>query len=194
MEGVFKSLTLIRRKPVAHSGRTRGPGFTLVELVMVVTIIGIVAAIAVPRVSSASSNATRNSLDATLVNVRKAIDIFYAEHNRFPGYDPTNGLPDGDDFVRQLTLHSDSQGWTNGLPTAPYLFGPYLRTPFPLNPTNKLRTVYVKPTPGSADPADGSVGWVAVLSTGDFGVSATDTQLDSVGVKGVSKQLDVRGR
>ena len=172
----------------------RRSGFTLVELVMVVTIIGIVAAIAVPRVSSAANNASRNSLDATLSNVRKAIDVFYAEHNRFPGFDPTNGLPSGNDFIKQLTMHSDAEGRTNAMPVAPYLFGPYLRAPFPVNPTNKLRTVSVKPTPASADPADGSVGWVAVLSTGDFGVSATDTQLDAVGVKGASKKLDVRGR
>jgi type II secretory pathway pseudopilin PulG len=159
---------------------------------MVVTIIGIIAAIAVPRVTSASNNAARNALDATLANVRKTIDTYYAEHDRFPGYDPANGSPNDDQFVKQLIMYSDAQGRTNAMPSAPYIFGPYLRAPFPVNPANKLRTVRVKADPTSPDPADGSVGWVAVLSTGDFGVSATDGQLDRIGVIEASKKLDVR--
>ncbi|MDO8631264.1 MAG: hypothetical protein Q7R41_12300, partial [Phycisphaerales bacterium] len=71
-------------------------------------------------------------------------------------------------------------------------YGPYLRAPFPVNPANKLRTVRVKSDPTSPDPADGSVGWVAVLSTGDFGVSATDVQLDKIGVIEVSMKNGVR--
>jgi type II secretory pathway pseudopilin PulG len=159
---------------------------------MVVTIIGIIAAIAVPRVATATNSANRNALEATLANVRKTIDTYYAEHDRFPGYDPANGSPNNDQFVKQLTMYSDAQGRTNATPAALYIYGPYLRAPFPVNPANKLRTVSVKADPTSPAPADGSVGWVAVLSTGDFGVSATDGQLDRLGVIEVSKKLGVR--
>jgi len=160
----------------------RPRAFTLVELVMVVVIIGIVAAIAVPRMSSASTHASANALQATLMNVRTAIECFYAEHNRYPGYDPANGSANGVHFVNQLTMYSDAQGQTNAARAAPYLFGPYLRKPFPANLANSLSTVFVKETRAAADPAEGSVGWVAVLATGDFGVSATDEQLDKLGV------------
>ena len=52
----------------------------------------------------------------------------------------------------------------------------------PTNPTNGLATVKVKADPAEADPADGSVGWVAVLSHGYFGISASDADLDVIGV------------
>lgn len=161
---------------------------------MVVTIIGIVAAIAVPRISTTAGVASRNALDATLANVRKSIDVYYAEHGKFPGYNPTNGTPDGTHFVNQLLMYSDAGGRTNQTLSGAYQFGPYLRSPFPVNPTNKLRTVAVKATAAAPDPADGSVGWVAVLATGDFGISATDVELDKVGVVELVKKVEVRGK
>jgi prepilin-type N-terminal cleavage/methylation domain-containing protein len=161
---------------------SRHQAFTLVELVIVVTIIGIIAAIAAPRMSSTSSHATANAVQATLMNVRTAIDCFYAEHNKYPGYDPANDAPDGVNFVKQLTLFSDAKGNSNATRSSTFKYGPYLRSPFPINPANNLATVTVKQTRTDADPGAGSVGWVAVLSTGDFGVSATDAQLDKIGV------------
>ncbi len=169
----------------SHRDRTlqsRPRAFTLVELVMVVVIIGIVAGIAVPRMSSTATHASANALQATLMNVRTAIECFYAEHNRYPGYDPANGAANGDYFVKQLTMYSDASGNYNATRSATYKFGPYLRAPFPANLANSLATVYVKNARSDPSPADGSVGWIAVLATGDFGVSATDTQLEKVGV------------
>lgn len=148
---------------------------------MVVTIIGVIAAIAVPRMSNASTRATTNAVEATLSNVRTGVDCYYAEHNRFPGYNPSTLATSGTDFVLQLTKYSDKQGNTNATKTAAFKYGPYLRSPFPSNPTNSLKTVHVKATEGTTNPADGSVGWVAVLSTGDFGISATDAGLDQIG-------------
>ena len=166
--------------PLSSAGRGRA-GFTLVELVMVVTIIGIVAAIAVPRVSSASAGASANALRATVANVRKAVDIYYAEHGRYPGYDPANDAPDGAFFADQLLMCSNTKGETSATCGAAFGYGPYLRPPFPKNPTNKRSDVHVKATPADPDPADGSVGGVAVLSHGYFGVSATDVDLQRIG-------------
>ena len=58
---------------------------------------------------------------------------------------------------------------------------PNLRPPFPTNPANGLKTVHVKAAPQDAAPAEGSVGWVAVLSHGYFGISASESDLDGVG-------------
>ncbi len=174
--------------PAKHT-RVRSHGFSLVELVIVVVIIGIISAIAVPRVSSAGASASANALDATLTNVRSAIDIYYAEHGSYPGYVPGAGTPDGNWFKKQLTQYSDTVGNTSPTKTTTFLFGPYLRAPFPTNKANNLDTVHVKATPAAATPAKGSVGWVAVLSTGDFGISATNVQLDTMGVTKTAKKL-----
>ena len=161
---------------------SRRGAFSLVELVMVVTIIGIIAAIAIPRVSNAATSSTANALQATLANVRKAIDVYYAEHGKYPGYDVANGLPNNAAFVDQLLMYTDFSGNINAAYGDPFFYGPYLRTPFPKNPFNDLATVAVKATPGSADPAAGSVGWVAVLSHGYFGILATNAELEDVGL------------
>ena len=179
---------LLRSVPAARRLRA----FTLVELVMVVTIIGIVAAIAVPRMSNASASANANALQMTLTNVRKAIDCYYAEHSKYPGYDPTTEAANGAEFVKQLLMYSDAKGRTQATYGGGYVYGPYLRAPFPTNPTNSLKTVHVKANPGAANPADGSVGWVAVLSNGDFGISATDAALDNVGVIKIEMKAELR--
>lgn len=176
-----------------ESRRPLRSAFSLVELVMVVTIIGIIAAIAVPRVADAASRASANALQATLSNVRKAIDCYYAEHDKYPGYLLGTNTPDGDSFVSQLVMYTQADGDANATYGYPYVFGPYLRAPFPKNPTNKLGTVHVKATPAAANPADGSVGWVAVLSTGYFGISATDIDLEKIGIKEEAAKSGSRG-
>ncbi len=172
----------------------RGSAFTLVELVIVVAIIGILGAIAVPRLTSASAGASANALEANLTNVRKAIDVYYAEHGSFPGYSPGTTVPLDKAFAKQLTQFSSRTGGTSPTYGSPFIYGPYLRSPFPINPTNDLSTVTVKANPGDADPVAGSVGWVAVLSTGAFYISATVTGMDDVGIVDPVKRASLLDR
>lgn len=58
----------------------RRAGFTLVELVVVIMIIGILAAIAAPKIFSASKTATDNAARANLRIIRDAIDTFSANN------------------------------------------------------------------------------------------------------------------
>lgn len=183
---------MVRLRPKTRRTFTR-PAFSLVELIIVVTIIGLIASIAVPRLSSAASSSRAHALEATLTNVRKAIDAYYAEHSRYPGYDPATGTPSHARFVDQLLLYTDERGNTNATLTPPYFFGPYLRAPFPRNPHNKLATVHVKATPTDANPAPGSVGWVAVLSHGYFGIEATEQELIDLGITDPDIQIRIRG-
>ncbi len=165
--------------------------FSLVELVMVVTIIGIVSAIAVPRVSAAAQSASANSLRLSIANVRKAIDSYYAEHSTYPGRNPSTKAADGTRFVNQLLLYTDYDGNTKTTYGYPFIYGPYLRAPFPANPINTLTTVHVKATPAAVDPAAGSVGWIAVLSHGYFMIAATTIELENIGVE-VKFRSDMR--
>ena len=190
-------MNLCRNDTDMQSNHRRSPpaarsAFSLVELVVVVAIIGVIASIAVPRVTGAAANASTNALQATLSNVRRAIDVYYAEHGCYPGYKAGTRAADDTAFANQLILYSSEDGRTNATPTSDYRFGPYLRAPFPRNLFNNLQTVKVKAVPGVVDPAAGSVGWVTVLSHGYFGISATDADLDSGGMDTPTKKELVR--
>src|SRR3954471_14930984 len=86
-------------------------GFTLVELVVVIMILGILAAIAAPRFFGASQQAVDNGIRQSLSVVRNAIDNYSAEH---PGV-----LPGADG--QELTFETDIAPYLRGhvFPTSP---------------------------------------------------------------------------
>lgn len=59
-------------------------GFSLIELIVVVTIIGILAGIAMINVQYAVRKAREAALKDNLFSMRKAIDNFYADKQRYP--------------------------------------------------------------------------------------------------------------
>jgi len=67
-----------------NSRRNRERGFTLIELIVVVTIVGLLAGIAVVNVLNAQRKTAETILKADLALLRKAIDDFYADRQRFP--------------------------------------------------------------------------------------------------------------
>ncbi|HUP62157.1 MAG TPA: type II secretion system protein [Thermoanaerobaculia bacterium] len=64
--------------------RKRQHGFSLVELLVVVTIIGILASVAIVNVKFAQRKAREAALKDNLFQMRKAIDNFYADKQRYP--------------------------------------------------------------------------------------------------------------
>ena len=64
--------------------RSKQSGFTLIELIVVVTIIGILAGIAVVNVKFAQRKAREAALMENLAQMRKAIDNFYADKQHYP--------------------------------------------------------------------------------------------------------------
>ena len=59
-------------------------GFTLIELIIVVSIIGILAAIAVPQFKAAPQKAREAVLKSDLHTMREAIDQYFADKARYP--------------------------------------------------------------------------------------------------------------
>jgi len=94
-------------------------GFSLIELVIVVVIIGIIAAIAIPRMSRGASAAADNSLASSVSTLRNAIDLYYTEH--------TNTYPGDTTIAAQLTGFTDEAGDAKTAADSTHIYGPYLR-------------------------------------------------------------------
>lgn len=83
-------------------------GFTLIEILVVVVILGIVAAITVPQYASAADEAKRGATVDQLVKIRNALAVYYVRNNsQLPavvGGDGATGgwgeLLDGDRYLR----------------------------------------------------------------------------------------------
>jgi prepilin-type N-terminal cleavage/methylation domain-containing protein len=81
-------------------------GFTLVELVVVIMIFGIFAAIAVPRFLDLTKITVDTSVKENVSVVRTAIELFYARNGRLPGADGN-----------EATFKSDMATYVRSFPT-----------------------------------------------------------------------------
>ncbi len=116
-------------------------GFTLVELVMVVLILGILATIGVSKVAYITAVARTNSAKHTLAAVRNAIELYKGETGSYPA-DAT---------------------------TLPTILKPYLKGPFPAAPLGaNAGSPAVATGEDAATVVSGSAGWAYVPTTGEF--------------------------
>jgi len=124
--------------------RPNSPGFTLVELIIVILIIGILAALAIPQFVSSTRDAQEATLAGDLAVMRNAINLYYHQHNStYPGAVDNadgEGAPADDSaaavaFVHQLTQYTNANGQTSAtLDRTNFPFGPYLMRGIPDNP------------------------------------------------------------
>jgi len=136
-------------------------GFTLVEILIVVVILGILAAIVIPQFTSASTEAKESALVSDLQSVRSQIELYKIHHNdNLPGQDSSG------DFVTAMTSVTDQDG--NVGTGLTFRFGPYMRE-IPVNPFNDLKTVSESATAISGQGGDGT-GWHFVTGGLDAGL------------------------
>ena len=119
--------------------------FTIIEILIVVVILGILAAFVVPQFSNASHVARENSLKDDLRYLRTQILVFKAQHRDSPpGYPGgnTNAVPTEADFIAQMTKASNERCQVNPATTSAFPLGPYIQK-VPPNPLNGQTAVLV---------------------------------------------------
>jgi prepilin-type N-terminal cleavage/methylation domain-containing protein len=123
----------------------RRGGFTLIELVVIILILGILAGVAAPKFFNATGEATDGSLQQTLRVVRDAIDMYWTSHGNT--YPPCTGT--GADFKAALAE--------------------YLRSDIPACPVG-AKNADIAPASGATTAGDAapSAGWKFNTTTGDF--------------------------
>lgn len=139
------------RHSLTCNPRARAAGFTLVEILIVVVILGILAAIVIPQFASAAATSRDSAAKATLTRVRKQIEIYKTQHNNDP---PTLA-----DFANQMTLSTNAAGTTAAVGTSGFNYGPYLRD-MPVNPYTSGSTI--------GEGAVGDTDWYYDEDTGEF--------------------------
>jgi prepilin-type N-terminal cleavage/methylation domain-containing protein len=141
-----------------------GRGFTLIEILIVVVILGVLGWVVLPRFSDASNTTRENTLKDDLRYTRTQIIVFKAQHgNTAPGYPcgKTTASPTEQDFLLQMTGHTDEFCNIARSSTAKR-WGPYLKK-MPVNPLNGLSTILIVPNGSSMPPAglpDNTTGWI----------------------------------
>ena len=156
---------------VAKSVRKNGAsvrnrnGFTLVEILIVVIILGILAAIVIPQFTNASNDARKGNILSQLQTLRAQIQLYKLQHKEQV---PALITGDGGTQWGVLTKYTDINGNTSATADSTHVYGPYYQHP-PVNP--------LAPTAfGSvlAATATGSNGWVYDETTGYICAVGTD--------------------
>ena len=144
--------------------KIRKSGFTLVEILIVVIILGILAAIVIPQFTEASNDARESSLDSNLQTLQSQFELYKVQHlDVYPWDDGAGAIDASANIITRLTTKTDETGAAGGV------LGPYMQE-VPLNPFSDS-TVATGPAfaagtflvPGADD---GTVDWIIDATTG----------------------------
>jgi len=160
-----------------HARKMVAKGFTLVEILIVVVILGILAAIVIPQFTNASESAKASSLVSQLQTLRSQIELYRNQHGDL--YPTTNGDPASAWVWTKMTLITDETGKTYATKAAAdaagvQSYGPYLQkssqNPFTADPNKD----FVSNAAGAA------VGWVWDSSTRQMTASMSTAKYDEL--------------
>ncbi len=146
--------------------------FTLVEILIVVVILGILAAIVIPQFTNASEEAQGGNVKSQLQTIRGQIELFRVRNNGVSPVmdDATQPFADLLSGVGNSLGLADSNS-VQAAAGAGATQEPYMRTA-PINPRNGLSTVAASTDPtvdaNSGDAVALAVGWYYNPANGQF--------------------------
>ena len=158
----------------------RKKGFTLVEMIIVVAILGIMAAIVIPQFKGNVVQAKDSASLTNLATMRTQIELYALKHNGYtPGYVSGAGAT-----IAVMELQLVGTTTVTGLaspstvPADPFVYGPYMRK-IPKNPFNGLSTIaYVAEAAVFSAAVDGtSSGWLYKKETGEIALNWTGSDI-----------------
>ncbi|MFQ5805298.1 MAG: prepilin-type N-terminal cleavage/methylation domain-containing protein [Phycisphaerae bacterium] len=162
---------------------------SLVELIVVVVVLGLLAAVAIPHFSQGATDDCGSRLKTDLAVLRTAIELYYQDHDAYPGQRAAGTVAAGAGtaaaFIRQLTQFSDAEGRVSPTPSEVFCYGPYLQRGVPRCPVSPAGpSARIHLLSGPAVPAyiktALNAGWVYNYETGY--IAANSNAADARGV------------
>jgi len=106
--------------------RKRNRGFTLVELLLVMVILAILAAVVIPKMVGRGEQAKETKAKTDISNIGSALDMFEVD---------TGSYPSNEQGLQALVTNPGAQGWK----------GPYLQH----SPMDPWGNAYIYKSPGT---------------------------------------------
>jgi prepilin-type N-terminal cleavage/methylation domain-containing protein len=135
-------------------------GFTLVEVLIVVVIMAVLAAVVIPQFSSSTDDAKRSTGEFNLSTMRSLIQTYKGQHN---GVNPAH-----DATAKSLTVLLSKTKADGTIDATNGVYGPYL-VEFPENPFTRSKDVKVitnDPAKAADVTAGNAGGWLYNATTG----------------------------
>ena len=126
--------------------------FTLVEILIVVVILGILAAIATPQFVRATESASETTALDQLGKIRRALAVYYVTYNQYPTVTAGDGT--WGEILSQRMLREP--------PINPWVLG------------SARRAIVVRSTPDTAFPASATYGWIYDETSGQVWAAGFD--------------------
>jgi general secretion pathway protein G len=145
-----------KNSSVSKTGRTQR-AFTLIELLLVLVILGILAAIVVPKFSGRTEQARMTAAQSQIATFGTALDAFEVDNGYYPK--GKNGLAD------LVNAPRDAQNWR----------GPYLKSAIPIDPWGRP---YIYECPGKNNRAG-----YDIMSMGADGRAGSEDDVTNWGTK-----------
>ncbi|MFT5524262.1 MAG: prepilin-type N-terminal cleavage/methylation domain-containing protein [Pirellulaceae bacterium] len=93
-----------------RTNRRKRSGFSLLELLAVVTILGIIAVVVIPRISVSAGVAKTNAHKQNIAEINSAVERWYFEKGTWPAADLSDIIADSNYFPDGLPKNPTGDG------------------------------------------------------------------------------------